>query len=355
MQEFMTDNNYEITVGMPVYGVEAYIKRCLLSVLNQTYNKDIEILVVDDCGPDNSIDIVKEIQASHPKGRNIRILTQPHNMGCWAARNRILEEAQGKYIMLIDSDDYITDDCIEKLYSQATLHNVEAVFGSVLPVDVNGHYIDIGQDFLNQPYLVIKGENKLAHFANKSVHPTLRDFIWNILIRRDFIQKNNLRFKKARFNDDMIFSCDMIPLISSAVLIPDHTYYYVIRDNSLSNYQHRKVIQQDEIIEFLRIYSYLKNKCLELKDKSYFETRCTKGMILMFFTVCGILKNWDRITPHVEKKVIRDAMKHSLPIKEIIRFKRHRLINIAFFIIGELPTNISLLTIRLLGKLKRIL
>ncbi len=351
----MKDYLYEITIGMPVYGVEPYIRRCILSVLNQTFKNDIEIIVVDDCGPDNSIEIVKELQISHPKGKNIKILIQPQNMGCWAARNRILEEAKGKYIMLIDSDDYITEDCIDKLYFQAIKHNAEAVWGSVLTVDVNGNHVDIGQDFLSQPYLVLKGDDSLASFANKSIHPTLRDFIWNILFKRDFIVNNNIRFKKARFNDDMIFSCDMIPLVSRAVLIPDYTYYYVIRDNSLSNYQHRDIIKQDEIIEFIRIYSYLKNKCIELKDKSYYETRCTKGMILMFFTVCGILKNWDRITPHVEKGVIREAMKHPLPIKEILQFERHKLVNIAFYLIGALPNSISFLAIKLLGKIKHIL
>jgi cellulose synthase/poly-beta-1,6-N-acetylglucosamine synthase-like glycosyltransferase len=90
----MTDSKYKVTVGMPVYGVEKYIHKSLLSVLNQTYKNDFEILVVDDLGPDNSMDIVRELQNSHPRGNNIRILTQPKNMGCWAARNRILEEAQ---------------------------------------------------------------------------------------------------------------------------------------------------------------------------------------------------------------------------------------------------------------------
>jgi glycosyltransferase involved in cell wall biosynthesis len=55
----------------------------------------MEILVVDDLGPDRSIDIVKEMQSSYPNGYQIKILTQPQNMGCWAARNKILDEAQG--------------------------------------------------------------------------------------------------------------------------------------------------------------------------------------------------------------------------------------------------------------------
>ncbi len=352
----MTDNyKYKVTIGMPVYGVEKYIRKCLLSVLNQTFSEDIEILTVDDLGPDNSMDIVRELQASHPRGKNIRILTQPHNMGCWAARNRILEEAQGEYVMLVDSDDYISEDCIEKLYSQAVEHDAEAVYGSVLPVDLEGNTLDIGQDFLNQPYLVLEGEDALANFANKSVHPTLRDFIWNILFRKDFLDKHHIQFKKARFNDDMICSCDVVPLVSKAVLIPDYTYYYVIRDGSLSNYQGRKEIKLDEVEEFIRIYSYLKNKCLELKDKPYFETRCTKGLILMFFMICGILKNRDRINPPLPDTMVRDAMRHPLSLVEILGFKQHKLQNLAFYVIGNMPAHYAVRLITMLGRRKRVI
>lgn len=347
--------NYKITIGMPVYGVEKYIRKCLLSVLNQTFKDDIEILVIDDLGPDNSIEIVKELQASHPRGKNIRIITQPQNMGCWAARNRILEEAQGEYVMLVDSDDYISEDCIEKLYKQAVEHQAEAIYGSVLPVDLEGKTLDIGQDFLNQPYLVLEGEDALAIFANKSVHPTLRDFIWNILFRKDFLDKHHIQFKKARFNDDMICSCDVVPLVRKAVLIPDHTYYYVIRDGSLSNYQGRKEIKLDEVKEFIRIYSYLKNKCLELKDKPYFETRCTKGMVLMFYIACGAIKNKNKIHPSLSNSTIKEAISHPLELKEILQFKRHKLINIGFYIIGKLPAGISVAIIKIIGKKKKFI
>ena len=348
----MDSYKYKVTIGMPVYGVEKYIRKCMLSVLNQTFEDDIEILTIDDLGQDKSIDIIKELQTSHPRGKNIRIITQPQNMGCWAARNRIIEEAQGEYIYLLDSDDYISEDCIEKLYKQAIAHNAEAVYGSVKPVDPDGNYKEIGQDYLNQPYLVINEADGLAKFANQSLHPNFRDYIWNTLIRHDFIESNNIRFKKTKFCDDMICSCDMIPLVSRAVLIPDYTYFYVIRDNSLSNYQYRKEIKLEDIIEFIRVYSYLKNKCKELKNKPYFETQCTKGMILMFYAVCGFLKNKDRIVPTLENQVIKDALKHPLPIKEILRFKKYKMINIAFYLLGVIPAFLTTSILTTIGKKK---
>ena len=348
----MNQYKYKVTIGMPVYGVEKYIHKCMLSVLDQTFNEEIEILAIDDHGPDNSIDIIKELQESHPRGKCIRIVTQPQNMGCWAARNRILEESQGEYIFLLDSDDYISEDCIEKLYDEAIKNQAEAVYGSVMPVDEKGATIDIGQDYLNQPYKVFHEADGLARFANQGLHPTFRDYIWNTLIRHDFIEKHRIRFKQAKFCDDMICSADMTPLVTNAVLIPDYTYYYVIRENSLSNYQYRKTIKLDEIKESFRVYGYLKNKCRELKDKDYFETRCTKGMILMFYAACGALKNKKRIEPKLTNSIIREAMKHPLRFSEIIKFKKYCFVNILFYMIGILPPSISVTTLKIVGKIK---
>ena len=349
----MTDYKYKVTVGMPVYGVEKYIRKCMLSVLNQTFKENMEILAVDDRGQDKSVDIIKELQSTHPRGNSIRIITQPQNMGCWAARNKILEEARGEYIFLLDSDDYISEDCIEKLYLEAIKHNAEAVYGSVMPVDETGESKNIGQDYLTQPYMVFHGKDELARFANQGLHPTFRDYIWNTLIRHDFIDKNNIRFKQARFCDDIICSADMTPLVTDAVLIPDYTYYYVIRENSLSNYQYRKIIKLEEIRESFRIYSYLKDKCLDLRDKDYFETRCTKGMILMFYAVCGALKNRDRIQPKLSNSVIRSVMKHPLPFNEIIKFRKYKYVNLFFYLISILPAGLSVSITKYIGKKKK--
>ena len=348
----MKNYKYKVTIGMPVYGVEKYIRKCMLSVLNQSFTESYEIIAVDDWGPDKSIEIIKELQSSHPRGKNIKIISQPKNMGCWAARNRVLKESQGEYIFLLDSDDYISEDCIEKLYTEAIKNNAEVVYGSVKPVDDQGNPKDIGQDYLNQPYKVFHEKDGLARFANQGLHPTFRDYIWNTLIRHDFIDKHNIRFKQAKFCDDMICSADMTPLVTGAVLIPSYTYYYVIRENSLSNYQYRKNIKLDEIKESFRVYSYLKNKCKELKGKDYFETRCTKGMILMFYAVCGALKNKDRVQPSLTNSVIKEAMKHPLGLYDIIKFKKYRLVNMVFYLIGILPASISVIFLKLAGKAK---
>ena len=351
----MGNDVIQITIGMPVYGVEKYIRKSILSVLDQSIECEMEVLVIDDCGTDHSMDIIREYQTSHPKGNIIRIIRQPQNMGCWAARNRILDEAKGKYIFLIDADDYLSPDALEKLYHAAEEHQAEAVYGSVVSVDEAGKPVVFSIGDMKLPYKVLIGENQLASYANQSISPTLYNFIWNVLLRTDFLKEKQLRFKETRFADDIIFETDMQPLITRAVLLPDDTYYYVLRAGSLSNYHKREFIGLDEIKQYIWVYTYLKEQIKELKDKSYYETRCAKVMKHMYHVVCGAIKNHDKIHPALTNEMIRDAMKHPIGLSELITFKRYKYINIGFWIIGALPPILSVWIIKAIGKWKHLI
>jgi glycosyltransferase involved in cell wall biosynthesis len=350
------DYKYQITVGMPVWGVEKYIRRSLISVLEQNF-ENMEILVIDDCGTDKSIEIATELAHSHPQGHKIRIIRQPHNMGCWAARNRVLDEAQGKYIFLIDSDDYLFDNAIPKLYQKAEETQVEATYGSVLPVDEHGHPIEnSGVDGINLSDMVLKGEDQLASFANDNTKRLrLNNFIWNIMIRSDFLKKHQLRFRKTKFWDDVLFNADMQPLITSAALISDLTYHYVIRDNSLSNFQKRDVIQSEEVRQYINNQEYLKKQCLSLKGKNYFETRMTKMMRAMFYAIIGALRNESQLSEPIPYKEFRNAIRHPLSWKELIKFKKHKTINLVFWLLGELSPSLSVAIIKIIGKSRRLI
>ena len=350
------DYKYQITVGMPVWGVENYIRRCLLSILDQDFD-DMEILVIDDCGPDRSIEIATELANTHPKGNKIKIIHQPQNMGCWAARNRVLDEAQGKYIFLIDSDDYLLENAIPKLYKKAEETQVEATYGSVLPVDEFGIPIkNSGVEGIHLPEIILRGKDALAIFANDNIKKLrLNNFIWNIMLRADFIKQHQLRFRKTKFWDDVLFNADMQPLITSAAFISDFTYHYVIRDNSLSNFQTRSVIQVSEIRQNFSNHEYLKQQCLSLKGKSYYETRMTKMMRAMFYAIVGALRHEKKLSEPIPYEEYRNAIKHPLSWKEIMKFKQHRNINLLFWGLGKLNPSASVAMIKIIGKLRHLI
>lgn len=347
--------NYDVTIGIPVFNVERYIGKSILSALEQDFEGTIEILVVNDNSSDKSMDIVRDLQSIHQHGPHIHIINHKENKGVGFSRNTILDNAKGKFLFFLDSDDYITKDCIKKLYTYAEQHHVDVVYGSVSTVNTNGKVKDIGCSYLLQPDAIFLKPDELAAFAFHNLHENLRNYVWNTLFRVSFIKESMLRFPEIRFHEDVIFSTDMVPVVTKGALISDITYFYVIRDHSLSNLQGRSSINIEEIKEFISIYTYVKNKNKSLKDKSYYEARCARSMTQMLYIISGVLKNRKVISPPLEYAAIKKAMTHPATLKEILGFKKYKLANLAFYSLGILPSWMTVGIILLIAKYKHLL
>ena len=117
----------KVSVIIPVYNTEKYLRKCLESVINQTL-KDIEIICINDCSTDDSLKILNDI-----KDERLKILNLPQNSGVSFARNRGIDEAKGEYISFVDSDDFIAPDFLEKLYNKS--QGADAVKGNIYLYD----------------------------------------------------------------------------------------------------------------------------------------------------------------------------------------------------------------------------
>lgn len=116
-----------VSICVPVYGVENYIERCCRSLFEQTY-PNIEYIFVNDCTPDNSIDILERILLEYPtRVNNIRIYSHQVNRGLAGARNTAVEAASGVYLMHVDSDDYLDLNVVECLVNTALSENADVV------------------------------------------------------------------------------------------------------------------------------------------------------------------------------------------------------------------------------------
>ena len=111
-----------VSVVIPVYNVEKLISRCVDSVLNQTY-KNLEIILVDDGSPDNSVEV---IDGYIEKYQNIKLINQP-NLGVCVARNTGFENAVGKYVWFVDPDDYIAPNCLGGILSALDENNADLI------------------------------------------------------------------------------------------------------------------------------------------------------------------------------------------------------------------------------------
>ena len=112
-------NNFFCSIIIPVYQVEQYIQKCLLSVVSQSYTKGIECILVNDCTKDESINIAQKLIDEYRGNIKFRIINREENGGLSAARNTGILEAKGDYLYFLDSDDYITPDCIKVLAETA--------------------------------------------------------------------------------------------------------------------------------------------------------------------------------------------------------------------------------------------
>ena len=303
-----------VSIGIPVYNVEPYIEKCLLSVLNQTYS-NIEMLVVDDCGTDASMKIVDNLQCSHPNGNFVKVVRHEHNKGLGEARNTAINHAKGKYVYFIDSDDYIEPQTIELMLGQAEKYKTDAVIASLRKV-----VLGTGEELptLQYPsFQLIEGKDAFANYVCQDLHWHIAVTACNALYSLDFLNKNHLRFA-ARKDEDSLFLSDYYSEVECAVLLPDITYNYLIRPGSIMGNQLRKEILISEIRERFKTDAKMTERCARLKDLFFYDAHCARVMKHKFRAVCVALHHYRRFSEHLSNSEIRQELKHPATLSEIL-------------------------------------
>ena len=341
----MPMNSPLVTIGIPVYNVEPYIEKCLLSVLNQTY-QNLEILVVDDLGTDKSMDIVAELQQGH----SIKIIRHPENRGLGEARNTAIENATGKYLCFVDSDDYIEPETIEVLLKEAEEHDTDVVLASSRKI-VYGTNREV-PTFTYKKKEVLIGKDVFANYLCQDLRWHIGINAWNNLFKLDFLLKNNLRFA-ARKDEDALFLSDFYSEVERAVLLPNVTYNYVLRPGSIMGNQMREHIPTAEIRERFKTDAKMTERCGRLKGRSFYDVHCARVMKHKFRAACVAIRHRKRFTEPLPSKEIRQELKHPASFQEIVQFKRYRIFHLFFFIISKLPPTFSVGTTYVVGKLIR--
>ena len=215
----------KVSIIIPVYNVAPYIKRCLQSVVNQTY-RDLECILVDDCGSDNSIDLAQEFTSDYKGNIVFTILYHDKNKGLSAARNTALSHAKGEYVYFLDSDDAITADCISSLMDLAIKYP-DAAF-------VQGNYLDEKGNLNKYGWRI-----PLTEYCKN--HDELEELILmkvvtsacNKIIRKAFLTDNNLFFPEGILHEDMYWSFFLAKYTKAAAYLNKGTYIYYINNNSI--------------------------------------------------------------------------------------------------------------------------
>lgn len=216
-----------ITIAIPVYNVERYIEKSLLSALNQDFSLPYEILIINDSSPDNSMDIVHRLKKEHSKGNIIRIIDLTQNIGLGEVRNVAINETKSKYLYFLDSDDWMSSDCLRLLYEKAENSGAEITFGSVDRINEETGKLEWSNLYDN---CIVEHEAVGFYLFQERKQTHIE--CWNKLFRTDFLNKYNIR-TTHRVMEDVVFEFRYNVLAKRYAFISQVTMVYNIRNGSI--------------------------------------------------------------------------------------------------------------------------
>lgn len=225
-----------VSIIIPVYNVAEYVEKSLLSAINQTYSQ-LEIIIVDDCGTDNSMALIGQLLENNLRAEIVKIISHSKNRGLSAARNTGIEHAQGEYLFFLDSDDTMSTDCIERMATIAQYEKVQCVIGKYDSSEKSKSYT---------PQLLLKqGIFRSGAFIREAyLNRKIYMMAWNKLINKQFIIEHGLFFKEGLIHEDELWSFQVFSIMESLAVIDEKTYIYQIRQSSImtsvsaKNYDH---------------------------------------------------------------------------------------------------------------------
>ena len=303
----------KVSVIIPVYKVEKYLKRCLESVVNQTY-KNIEIILVNDGSPDKCGEICDAYARIDSR---IKVIHK-ENGGLSSARNAALDIVSGEYIMFVDSDDWISEDSLEQLYE----------------------YIDADYDIINFKFSFVKEDSKelvemhndikdgyecdLITYIDKLFTGELNFFIWNKLYKKNLFDE--VRFPEGRNYEDLA-TIYKLYFNAKSIIVTDYTLYYYLLGNSNSITSNSTVKNMtDYLLNTKEIYEVNKNY-LQINKRDFSNVDTWYKMMII-----QLLINYTKSTykdDDLKKEILSELKNSKARISEV--YKQGKIIKYALY------------------------
>ena len=236
-----------VSIIVPVYGVEKFVRRCAISLFSQTL-RGIEYIFVNDCTKDRSMDILREVVGEFPERSNqVKIIEHNHNRGLAAARNTGLSHATGEYVFHCDSDDWVEPGMLEKMYAAAKEADADIAYCDFyISFEKNERYMSnpdypTGEELLKRGFL----------------GGTAKYNVWNKLVRRSIYTDNNITFPEGHNMGEDMTMIQVAACAGKAVHVKDALYHYVkLNTGAYSNTTSEKHLEDirfnmDRTIAFL--------------------------------------------------------------------------------------------------------
>lgn len=233
----------DLSVIIPIYGVEKYIERCAVSLFSQTIKEGIEFIFVNDKSPDNSMAVLNKVIAKYPERKNqIKIIQHDKNRGLAGARLTALKESKGKYVIPCDSDDWVEKDMYETMLSKAKQEDADMV---------------ICQYFINFPNREIVSKSQFSTSPEIMLSNILMGKshcgLWNKMAKRKLYEKLSPSFSEGlNMWEDVSVLPRLIHLCKTIAVI-DKPFYHYFQDNAEAYTQHWKTAYSKNIYDAVKI------------------------------------------------------------------------------------------------------
>lgn len=301
----------KVSIIIAAYNIEDYIKRCLISCMNQSF-KDIEIIVVNDGSTDNTLNIINKCKS---KDSRIKIVDKS-NEGLIEARKSGFNIASGEYVLFIDGDDWINLSAIEILYNKAKEKDYDIVsYNYLLKYDngkeINGWDSNIKIDE-NKNLLEVLFHNQICHT------------IWSKLVKRNFIIDNGIEFpSNISYGEDLALVYTLAMYNPTFTIINKPLYYYYQRSDSLDNNVSQKTLEIIKAVEFIKFQLTKK----DLLDKYKEEYEYLVFIQTYYLRKEYIFKNTNKISKqlHYNWKKLNINLKCNYLYRELYKYdsKKH--------------------------------
>lgn len=227
----------KVSVIIPIYKVEPFIEKCVRSLMEQIL-ESIEYIFVDDCTPDNSIHILKNILREYPN-RNTQIIHHSQNKGLAAARKTGLTKAKGEYIIHCDSDDWVDKNMYAHMLEVAEKNNADIV-ACGFKAEKTNNFIEV-----KYPYEI----ETINDILNPNNIGWIYGAVWNKLIRKDLYTKNNISpIDGINMWEDTLITTPLRLKSTKTIIIPNTYYHYWIGERQSSFFSSNNINKVDEII-----------------------------------------------------------------------------------------------------------
>lgn len=277
----------KVSIIVPVYNVEQYIEKCLETLVNQTL-QEIEIIIVNDGSTDGTKQKIEKFILAYPE--KIKYLEKT-NGGLSDARNYGIPSACGKYIGFVDSDDYVELNMFEEMYKKAEEENSDMVECDFIWEYPNKRKVDTGRIYRNK----------------KEAFVYARVVAWNKLIKRETLEKANIKFPKGLRYEDTEFFYKLLPSLNKISFVKVPMVHYIQRSNSIANTQNERVKEIFEIWD--NIFKFYKENNLFEEYKNEIEYTYTR--FLLCSSLLRIVKVGDKnIRKELEQRTWNELNKN---------------------------------------------